>query len=140
MELVNSKRLLYSANYVATLLTPDEQHKLEKSPGGGYRKANLIRALRIPEQEIGKLRELVARLPATAGRGDTDALFSVLERLAATDRPMTTMTLAAAVTRISDATIADVAHTCRSPRVLHTHLHAYACRIYVAAFRTSIGL
>lgn len=29
---------------------------------------------------------------------------------------------------------------CRSPRVLHTHLHAYACRIYVVAFRTSIGL
>ena len=31
-------------------------------------------------------------------------------------------------------------HACRSPRVLRTHLHAYACRIYVAAFRTSIGL
>lgn len=28
----------------------------------------------------------------------------------------------------------------RSPRVLRTHLHAYACRIYVAAFRASIGL
>ena len=27
---------------------------------------------------------------------------------------------------------------CRSPRVLRTHLHAYACRIYAAAFRTSI--
>ena len=30
-------------------------------------------------------------------------------------------------------------HTCRSPRVLRTHLHAYACRIYVVAFRTSMG-
>jgi len=28
----------------------------------------------------------------------------------------------------------------RSPRVLRTHLHAYACRIYVTAFRASIGL
>jgi hypothetical protein len=28
----------------------------------------------------------------------------------------------------------------RSPRVLRTHLHAYARRIYVAAFRTRIGL
>ena len=31
-------------------------------------------------------------------------------------------------------------HACRSPRVLRTHLHAYARRIYVAAFRASIGL
>src|SRR6266542_2673064 len=31
-------------------------------------------------------------------------------------------------------------HSCRSPRVLRTHLHAYACLIYVIAFRASIGL
>src|SRR6185437_16732806 len=30
--------------------------------------------------------------------------------------------------------------TARSPRVLRTHLPAYACRIYVAAFRARIGL
>src|ERR1700693_4796449 len=28
----------------------------------------------------------------------------------------------------------------RSPRVLRTHLHAYACRIYAAPFRASFGL
>ena len=28
----------------------------------------------------------------------------------------------------------------RSPRVLRTHFHAYACRIYVTAFRASFGL
>ena len=31
-------------------------------------------------------------------------------------------------------------HVCRSPRVLRTHLHAYARRIYDTAFRTCIGL
>src|ERR1700726_2406541 len=31
-------------------------------------------------------------------------------------------------------------HACRSPRVLRTHLHAYARRIYGTAFRTCIGL
>ena len=31
-------------------------------------------------------------------------------------------------------------HPCRSPRVLRTHLHAYACRIYAASFCASIGL
>lgn len=31
-------------------------------------------------------------------------------------------------------------HTVRSPRVLRTHLHAYARRIYVVVFRTRIGL
>ena len=30
--------------------------------------------------------------------------------------------------------------TTRSPRVLRTHLHAYLCRIYAAAFRASTGL
>ncbi len=30
--------------------------------------------------------------------------------------------------------------TTRSPRVWRTHLHAYACRIYVTAFRASTGL
>ena len=31
-------------------------------------------------------------------------------------------------------------HVCRSPRVLRTHLHAYARRIYDTVFRTCIGL
>ena len=31
-------------------------------------------------------------------------------------------------------------HAVRSPRVLRTHLHAYARRIYVTAFRTRFGL
>ncbi len=31
-------------------------------------------------------------------------------------------------------------HPCRSPRVLRTHLHAYACRIYAASFCASTGL
>ena len=31
-------------------------------------------------------------------------------------------------------------HAARSPRVLRTHLHAYACRIYAASFRASTGL
>jgi len=33
-----------------------------------------------------------------------------------------------------------IAQQARSPRVLRTHLHAYACRIYVVAFRASTGL
>ncbi len=31
-------------------------------------------------------------------------------------------------------------HTTRSPQVLRTHLHAYACRIYAAPFRARFGL
>ena len=31
-------------------------------------------------------------------------------------------------------------HAVRSPRVLRTHLHAYACRIYAASSRASTGL
>src|SRR5580704_2725251 len=36
--------------------------------------------------------------------------------------------------------VSSTRQTARSPRVLRTHLHAYACRIYVIAFRASIGL
>jgi hypothetical protein len=31
-------------------------------------------------------------------------------------------------------------HIARSPRVMRTHLHAYACRIYAHGFRTGFGL
>jgi len=30
--------------------------------------------------------------------------------------------------------------SCRPPRVMRSHLHAYARRIYAQAFRTGIGL
>jgi len=36
--------------------------------------------------------------------------------------------------------IGSTRHTARSPRVLRTHLHAYACPIYVVTFRASFGL
>ena len=45
MELTNSKRLLYTAGYVTTQLTPEEQKKAEAKPGSGYPKANLLRSL-----------------------------------------------------------------------------------------------
>src|ERR1700730_5969973 len=55
--------------------------------------------------------------------------------------PRPTMPSADFCTRIpTPLDVSSTRHACRSPRVLHTHLHAYACRIYVAAFRTSIGL
>ena len=45
MELINSKRLLYTASYVTTQLTPEEQRKVASEPGGGYPKANTLRSL-----------------------------------------------------------------------------------------------
>jgi hypothetical protein len=35
MELSNSKRLLYSASYVTTQLTPEDQRRIDQFPGGG---------------------------------------------------------------------------------------------------------
>ena len=58
-------------------------------------------------------------------------------------RLMLTPTMASADFWRCIATPLDVVstrHIARSPRVLRTYLHAYACRIYVAAFCASIGL
>ena len=51
-------------------------------------------------------------------------------------RPQPTMPSADFCTRIPTPLDAgSTRHARRSPRVLRTHLHAYACRIYVVAFR-----
>ena len=43
-------------------------------------------------------------------------------------------------TAIGASTNRGTRQTARSPRVLRTHLHAYACRIYDAAYRANFGL
>ena len=55
--------------------------------------------------------------------------------------PLPTMASADFCTRIREpCDPRSTRHACRSPRVLRTHLHAYARRIYNTAFRTCIGL
>ena len=101
MELTNSKRLLYSATYVATQFTPDEQRKVESEPGGGYDKANLLRSLNLKPRDIERLRSAMDSDSSDRNRDEQDKLFSIAQKLAVAERPMSTINLAAAMAPLS---------------------------------------
>jgi hypothetical protein len=105
MELTNSKRLLYTASYVTTHLTPDEQHRLEAQPGRGYQKANLLRGLGLRAQDLGAIRERITALPANAQQRQLRKLLTAAETLATNERGVSTMALAAAMAPIPEDTI-----------------------------------
>jgi hypothetical protein len=92
VELTNSKRLLYTANYVSTLLKPEEQQVFD-NPGGGLRKAQLLRSLRLSPMDIGPLRESFLSHAPREHQVEANSLFSVLQRLTAADRPISTWNL-----------------------------------------------
>jgi Type II secretion system (T2SS), protein G len=74
MELINSKRLLYTASYVNPELTEDEQSQLQDQPAGAFKKANLLLSLGIRREELEIFRRAVA---------NTEASRPALERLLA---------------------------------------------------------
>jgi hypothetical protein len=101
MELTNSKRLLYTASYVTTQLTPEEQRKVESEPGGGYAKAYTLRSLDLGPHD---LEPLLAAMNAPANRRHRDEherLFTLVQKLAVAERPMATMELASALAPLS---------------------------------------
>jgi hypothetical protein len=93
MELTNSKRLMYSASYVTTQLTPDEQKNVESQPGGGAAKANLMRALNLTPQEIERLQAALNSHKLDRGSDEQDKLFAIARRLFTTHH-MSTLELA----------------------------------------------
>lgn len=52
VELTNSKRVLRSASYVLTELTPDEQQQMEQKDGRALEKINFIRQLRMSPEDV----------------------------------------------------------------------------------------
>lgn len=109
MELTNSKRLMYSASYVTTQFTPEEQRKVESEAGGGVPKANLLRALALTTEDIEKLRATNSHRPAPQNKAQQEQLISVAMKLAAAQRPMSTMALAASLAPISFDTLTQFA-------------------------------
>lgn len=93
MELTNSKRLLYTASYVTTQLSPDEQREVESKSGGGYHKANQLQLLDLNPQDLDRLRRVIP--------GELEGLFAIAQKYAVTERPLSTMELAAAMAPIS---------------------------------------
>lgn len=101
MELVNSKRLLYTASYVTTQFTPEEQHAIERRPGSGYAKANALRSLDLQPEDLEQFRELLGTQEGAVDPDELDRLFSVAERIATPYGQISTMELAAEMAPIS---------------------------------------
>ena len=101
MELTNSKRLLYTANYVTTQLTPEEQRNVESKPGGGYPKANLLRSLDLKPQDLDRLETAMNAERVPQHRAELRNLFAIAQKLADSEHPMSMMELASAMAPIS---------------------------------------
>ena len=108
MELTNSKRLLYTANYVSTLLKPDEQKRAQDQPGGAFRKANFLQSLQLRPQDLKALQDSLVRSSAPQDQKHIESLFKTLHKAAATDQSMSTMELAAAVAHVRTDIISSV--------------------------------
>ncbi|MGZ8915770.1 MAG: type II secretion system protein GspG [Candidatus Binatia bacterium] len=101
MELTNSKRLLYTASYVTTEYTPEEQRHVESKPGGGLFKANQLRLLDLTPEDFDRFRRVVKAEKNPQNRVDQEKLFQIAEKLAVTERPISMMELAAEMAPIS---------------------------------------
>src|SRR5687767_15220791 len=105
MELTNSKRLMYSASYVTTEFTPDEQQKMESQPGGGVVKANMLRALELTPQEVERVHAAMSTQKVRRASDDHEKLFAVAQRLARQPRLVSTVELAAELAPIPYPTL-----------------------------------
>src|SRR5689334_9708553 len=76
MDLINSKRVLRSASYVAVELSPDEQHRAEREPNRGIEKSNFIRELKITPEVIARVTEALSDRPEFA-RGWRESLVTL---------------------------------------------------------------
>ncbi|MDB6101931.1 MAG: hypothetical protein JWO52_1930 [Gammaproteobacteria bacterium] len=101
MELTNSKRLLYTASYVTTRYTPDEQREAERQPGGGYQKSYVLRSLDLQRPDLGRIRTALNGQRKTPQRDDLEKLFLVAQKLSDAHGKISTMELAASMAPIS---------------------------------------
>jgi hypothetical protein len=106
MELINSKRLMYSASYVTTHLTPEEQRMVESVPGGGAMKANVLRALSLDSRDLERLQPLLNEYDGGRHRDEFGKIFAAVRRSTAAQRPLSTLNLASALSPIPYRSVA----------------------------------
>jgi hypothetical protein len=110
MELSNSKRLLYSASYVTTQLTPEDQRQIDQSPGGGFQKANLLRALGLTQTDLGLIRQKFYSGRSTAiSEADFEQLASAVTRLFEPGTAPSTVELAALLAPVPQSVLLEFA-------------------------------
>ena len=101
MELTNSKRMLYTANYAITQLAPEEQQKIESKPGAGYPKANLLRSLDLKPQDLDRLEAAMNAEGVPHKGSELRNLLVIAHNLVFAKQPISMIELAAAMAPIS---------------------------------------
>src|SRR5437764_7145232 len=81
MELTNSKRLVYTASYVTSRFTPDEQRHVEDSPGGALKKLNFLRALPLDDQDLARMRDRLGQGTRALATADFSRIAELSRRL-----------------------------------------------------------
>ena len=103
MDLTNSKRLQYTANYVTTQLTPEQQKNVESKPGGGYIKANMLRMVGLTIRDLEQLSSAIDSSENVEHRVELKKIFSIVKKIAQSDNRTPTMEVAASIAPISYA-------------------------------------
>src|SRR5437764_15401044 len=80
MELTNSKRLVYTASYVTSRFTPDEQRHVEDSPGGTLKKLNFLRALPLDDQDLARMRDRLGQGTRALATADLSRIAELSRR------------------------------------------------------------
>src|SRR5688572_3075349 len=103
MDLTNSKRLQYTANYVTTQLTLEEQKNVESKPGGGYIKANMLRMVGLTIRDLEQLSSAIDSSENVEHRVELKKIFSIVKNIAQSENRTPTMEVAASIAPISYA-------------------------------------
>ena len=106
MELTNSKRLLYSASYVTSKLTEEEQRHFSGKGSGALRKVNLLRALNVGREAHVRIGQQIS-LASPDTRADLERLLGASSRLA--QEPAAQLAVALIVAPIPDLAVVEFA-------------------------------
>ena len=101
MEIGNSTRVILTASYAMTKLTPEESRRASGSAGGAMRKLNYFRSLGVSGEELARLRHLLGGDP---GPGIEDVLAAV-QRLSTAGEGGLNSKLASAFAKLDVASI-----------------------------------
>lgn len=82
MELTNSKRLLYTASYVTTEYTPEEQKNVESKPSDAIGKAIMLRSLELQPQDLEHLQTEISSEGNIQRRNELQGILSIAKTIA----------------------------------------------------------
>lgn len=119
MDLVNSKRFLYSANHLSIKLTEEERRLTQSTSSGALKKAAFLRAIGVKFQTQDKLAEAVPHADAATMR-DMKRLLAASKQLV--KNPESHLEVAKSIATISDDTILDYAKSAASVEYALEHL------------------